>query len=366
MDDETEELVERLKRGNLKERLLAAKALEKKRDPETFHALIEALKDDSMRVRNHCISALGKMRNPDAIPTLIKALKVHGTNSRAIWALGNIGDMQAVAPLVKLMKKDTKWTLIEALGQIGANNREDPRVEKEIIPILLFSAVKGTDEWSANKALAELGSPHAVPYFVKNLFDDDLEERDINRGTVIKLIENAGSLEKLSCIENKIQEGIATLKIEYPDLKKKCGWDVEEEMVDVKNDVECFKYEAAKKRAALTGDLAYFLETVKGLGGNYFLDAIIHLEKIVSNCSGINALELIEKNFDRNHKEWGKILGEWRTMPSSDLFLAKLRNSIAKKRDQLAQDKGILLTDKPKPPKPKKGIYQSARVIRNG
>jgi len=366
MDDETKALMERMKNGNLKERLLAAKTLEKKSDPETFHALIEALKDDSMRVRNHCISALGMLGNPDAIPALVKALRLNSTQLCATLALGNIGDMRAVASLIKLMEKGPVSGVVEALGRIGTINRDDPRVEKEIIPVLLISAVKGTDEWDANEALAELGSPHAVPFLVKNLFDDDPEERDINRGTVIKLIENAGSLEKLSCIENKIQEGIATLKIEYPDLKKKCGWDAEEEMVDVKKDVECFKYEAAKKRAALTGDLAYFLETVKGLGGNYFLDAIIHLEKIVSNCSGINALELIEKNFDRNHKEWGKILGEWRTMPSSDLFLAKLRNSIAKKRDQLAQDKGILLTDKPKPPKPKKGIYQSARVIRNG
>jgi hypothetical protein len=45
--------------------------------------------------------------------------------------------------------------------------------------------------------------------------------------------------------------------------------------------------------------------------------------------------------------------------------ITKLKMAIAKKRNQLAQDKGILLDDKPKPPKRNK-MYQQARRIRNG
>jgi len=48
-----------------------------------------------------------------------------------------------------------------------------------------------------------------------------------------------------------------------------------------------------------------------------------------------------------------------------EIVVSKLRIAATKKKDELAQDKGILLTDIPKPPK-KGTIYQSLRRVRNG
>jgi len=48
------------------------------------------------------------------------------------------------------------------------------------------------------------------------------------------------------------------------------------------------------------------------------------------------------------------------------LEVAKLRMMAAKRRIELASDIGILLSEKPKPPKSGKGIYRAIRVMTNG
>jgi hypothetical protein len=46
--------------------------------------------------------------------------------------------------------------------------------------------------------------------------------------------------------------------------------------------------------------------------------------------------------------------------------IARFRSIVAKRRNELSKDKGILLDDKPKPPKGNKGMYQQARRALNG
>jgi len=93
--------------------------------------------------------------------------------------------------------------------------------------------------------------------------------------------------------------------------------------------------------------------------------ALKALNAILSVCDTVEQINEFEKKFDeglaiqkRRHAQ--------KSSGGKGIELAKMKNEIAKTRDSLASDKGILLDDIPKPPKPGRGIYQAMRVIRNG
>jgi len=93
--------------------------------------------------------------------------------------------------------------------------------------------------------------------------------------------------------------------------------------------------------------------------------AFDRLERKLQGCKTIEDVLKFEsemsEGYDRIKKKEHK--GDEK---KSEIEIARLRTAVAMRKNELAHDKGILLDGIPKPPKPNKGIYQSARVMRNG
>jgi HEAT repeat protein len=120
--------------------------------------LIETCSSDDIDVRVKAIIALGKMRDPKSIATLIKLLKnKKKTASRkyAAEALGRIGDVCAVAPLIEALssdEKDVRNAAADALGELGDKTAVAP----------LIQVLSHHKDWAAIEALGKLGDQRAI------------------------------------------------------------------------------------------------------------------------------------------------------------------------------------------------------------
>jgi HEAT repeat protein len=137
--------------------------------------LVQALQDEAWEVRKAACWALGKIGDPQAIPPLLQALQdeAWGVRKAACWALGAIGDPQAIPPLLQALQDEAWWVraaACEALGKIG-----DPQA----IPHLA-QALQDEDWWvrkAACEALGAIGDPQAIPPLLQALQDEALGVR---------------------------------------------------------------------------------------------------------------------------------------------------------------------------------------------
>ena len=177
--------------------------------------LTKALGDAAMSVRRHAAKALGEIGDVRAVEPLIKALgegnssaagalgkigdvravepliKAFGEgNSSAAGALGKIGDGRAVEQLIKLLKdesSDVRRNTVKALGKI-----RDPRAIGPIIEVLEdfsqdeFTRVAAV-RWSAAVALGEIGDERAAEPLIKALGDEDKSVREAAKEALEKL-----------------------------------------------------------------------------------------------------------------------------------------------------------------------------------
>ena len=89
---------------------------------EAVTALIEALKDTDAGVREQVAWALGAIGDRRAVDGLVGALadSVAGVRKQAAWALGAIGDNRAVAGLMKALKDADAGVRKQAAWALGA------------------------------------------------------------------------------------------------------------------------------------------------------------------------------------------------------------------------------------------------------
>jgi len=114
----------------------AAWALGEIGDVKAVDPLIDALKDEEEEVRQSAAYALGKIGDAKAVDPLIDALKDEEgeVRERAAWALGEIGDGKAVDALINALKDQEANVLnsVDALGKIG-----DKRAVPELVTFLV-------------------------------------------------------------------------------------------------------------------------------------------------------------------------------------------------------------------------------------
>jgi len=107
---------------------------------------------------------------------------------------------------------------------------------------------------------------------------------------------------------------------------------------------------------------------VKVLASPLYYPRVIALEKLERKLQGCKTIEDVLK-FESEMSEGYESIKKKEHKgdeKKSEIEIARLRTAIAKRKNELAHDKGIILDGIPKPPKPKKGIYRALRVMRNG
>jgi len=104
-------------------------------DVDVVDALIELLRDPDVDLRVQAALALGEQQRPDAVEALIQALGDPDVNVRfhAIEALGRLRAREAVDALVAIAGGDffLAFPAVDALGQIN-----DPRAGPQLVPLL--------------------------------------------------------------------------------------------------------------------------------------------------------------------------------------------------------------------------------------
>ena len=139
-----------LKSTNRRVRRAAVRAASRIPSDDYAGILVKLLDDEDDDVRLGAVEALGATREKSAVPVLITRLEGGDRNGiRILWALGEIGDGQALPVLAKQMKSSEAFTrqmVVEALGKIGGDEATS----------LLFDAMVDSDSSVRKKAESAL------------------------------------------------------------------------------------------------------------------------------------------------------------------------------------------------------------------
>ncbi len=107
------------------------------------------------------------------------------------------------------------------------------------------------------------------------------------------------------------------------------------------------------------------IETLKDKDGGVRMNANRALEQIVENCKTVEDFEGFEEGIAKGSVALRREKDR-DVRIDAQIEIAKLTRAIAERKDELAPKKDLLLDDKPKPPKKGRGIYHTARRVRNG
>ncbi len=311
MDDEIKDLeglIKDLKSGNVARMHVAGIRIAEIRDSglckRAVSALIEVLLGDNALIKpitGHVLVRIGK----PAVPALIGILGTENILSRttAILALGEIGDVSAVAPLIELLKHGKEQLQEDAGMALGDIAKRNPRTKGllDAVPALIGALISGKTELriTAVTALGHIGDASAVPALAEALKD---ENDDVQIRAVISLL------------------GIGDSSV-VPVL------------------IAALDY----------GDPALRFHVSRGL------------ESIVRKCETMEEVERIESQIEEFSAASREKHADEGTLADVQMQAARVIGAIAKKKNEFAPKKDLLLDDKPKPPKKGRGIYQTVR-----
>lgn len=134
--------------------------------------LLSTLHDRRKRVRASSAKALGRLRGKKAVGKLIDLMQDDSSivvRRAAAWALGEIGDILAVIPLLRALT-DIHESAAKALGKLDNKHAVS----------FLCKHLENDEEYFrslAAWALGEIGNPQAIPALAKKLDDADPEVR---------------------------------------------------------------------------------------------------------------------------------------------------------------------------------------------
>jgi hypothetical protein len=221
-----------------------AKALGEKGSKRAVPQLLELLDiTGGTTTGDEIISALGAIGDLKAVDPLIKQLQ--GKSSSAAWVLGDLGDKRAVEPLIEALSysNDFDWkdsllrgNAARSLGILGDERAIKPlekalsdpkeRVRKEVMQALVklgVSNVPGLDEWvledvspqEEGKRLVELG-------LVKSSSLKQMHHRGIRRVLSVTGKKIDPAIDELVMVGAEIDCGVCINNIKLPDPFKLC------------------------------------------------------------------------------------------------------------------------------------------------
>jgi hypothetical protein len=138
--------------------------------------LIKILEHDVLFVRWEAAEALGKIGDVRAVEPLIQALEDKDWNIRrnAVRALGQIGDRRAVEPLIQALGDRDMDVQEETITALGKIS--DTRTVAPLIKVLEYTNPHA--RWKAAEVLGEIGDTRAVEPLIKMLSDKNSYVRE--------------------------------------------------------------------------------------------------------------------------------------------------------------------------------------------
>jgi HEAT repeat protein len=154
-------------------------------DKDLTATLIAGLKLPDPRTRQSAARSLGRLKSREAVPELIKALgdERNGVQYAAAWALGEIGDTSAIAPLEKaLITREIPGRLAfgAALARLGAASGRD-----ELIRLLSGTTTQTQVDVAA--AMAEAPNASFIAPLIERLDPANLQLTAAANSALIKM-----------------------------------------------------------------------------------------------------------------------------------------------------------------------------------
>lgn len=285
-------------------------------------------------VSEKAVGLLVKIGEP-AIPGLTELLNDERRNvyELAIKALSKIGGEQAFFAISEKLKDDIKANNIGVYEVLALGNIGGPAT------FLLTEALKNPScevKGAAAEALGDLKDPRSVPALVEVFKYENPKYGKIHHIRMREHVEKA-----------LVKIGKPAVPVLIESLKNKNG----------------VVREGAATALVGIGDFSALPALVEVLKDSR--SAVFALEKILDNSQAIETINemqeikeidvFLQEGYDRlkkNHKK--------EDLTEVQIMIAKLRMECAKRKNDLAEDKGDLLDRRLKPPK--RGMYQATRT----
>jgi HEAT repeat protein len=103
-------------------RLMSLHALGQLGATNCVEDIIRVFESSEGSLKDAAIETLGKLRDPRAVPVLVAEIQGTNVSLVALWALGSIGDTDAIPPLSDLLSADdtyVRYNARRALERIG-------------------------------------------------------------------------------------------------------------------------------------------------------------------------------------------------------------------------------------------------------
>jgi hypothetical protein len=301
--------------------------------------------EDYSSSRAFAAEKLGELKEASAVPELIDLLKDRDRflASQVAVALGMIGDERAIPALILQLYGEERVCekASEALGKFSS---------KSVIPALLGALGYGTELYKETYAIIRRFGFQAVPTLMAGLKDGNRHMPFIT-SMLIELLNNYCTLEQVKEFGKILNEKYEIIQGTGSEISS----DLRSEFVELRR-----RYAIALVKSKDPSAVPLLVEELENKEKDKYA-IVIPLEQALKDCKSAADIREFEDGLKVGVGVVKKRFGKDRVAEVQFIVLQFMLRA-AKKKDELAQDKGILLTDIPKPPK-KGGIYRLRKVM---
>jgi len=302
--------------------------------------------EDYRSSRAFAVDKLGELKEASAVPELIDLIRDPNTflGSRVAAALGMIGDERAIPALINALhgKERVVEEATAALGKFSS---------KCVVPALLGAFGYRTELYTETYKVIRIFGFQAVPPLIAGLKNGNRHAPFIT-SMLIELLNNF-------CTVEQVKEFGKILDKEYENIIRSRGSEISSDLRSEFAELRR-RYAIALSKSKDPSAVPLLVEELANKGKDKHA-IVIPLRHVLEDCKSaadINGFEdrlrvgmgLVKKRFGKDG------------MAEVQFIVSQFLCAAAKKKNELASDKGILLTDIPKPPK-KGGVYRLRKVM---